>query len=157
MAKLRTLGDIRDAGLDMIAVCHNVSCRHTRQVDLGKLIKAVGEMQSLLPIKGQSHFSERMRCPECKHRGMFLWVEAPKEPNPHFSSALAFRVVQEDRSGFRPMGEVARACNKEVAQAAFEVAEAIYPQSRIEMHWHRQVLQSSHIKPVAGGKRAGER
>src|SRR5690606_35330740 len=109
MAKLRTLGDVQKSGLDMLAICHNVSCRHTKPVDLPALVKAVGELASLLPVKGQPHFSERMRCIECGHRGMFLWVDAPKEPNPHIDSALAFRVVQEDRTGWRAPEEIVRA------------------------------------------------
>ncbi len=136
----------------MLAICHNVSCRHTKPVDLPALVKAVGELASLLPVKDQVHFSERMRCPECRHKGMFLWVEAPKEPNPHINSALAFRVVEEDRTGWRGMQEIVRTADKETAQAAFDVAEAIYPGSKIELHWHRSVLRSSHLKDV---KRTG--
>lgn len=152
MAKLRTLKDVVDGGLDMIAICHSVSCRYTKPVDLTALVRAVGEMASLLPTKGQEHFSERMRCPQCKHRGMFLWLDTPRQPNPHISSSLVFRVVEEDRLGRRGMTEIVRAADRQTAQAAYEVAEAIYPQSQIELHWQRQILESSHLKAVKGKK-----
>lgn len=145
MGKLRTLKDVRDGGLDLLAVCHNVSCRHTRQVDLDKLIKAAGELASLLPVKDQSHFSERMRCPECRQRGMFIWIDQPKEPNPISVGPLAFRVITVDRETDRPMFDVLRAGDRQVAQAGFEMAEAIYPRHKIEMLWHRRVIHSSHM------------
>jgi hypothetical protein len=152
MANIRTLKDIKESGLTMVAVCHNVSCRHTKNVDLHALIKAIGEMASLLPVKDQPHFSERMRCPECKHRGMFLWVEAPKTPSPISNSALNFRVIAYDRMTAAAQTDVLRAADREVAQAGFEVAEAIYPKHRLEMTWHNRVIHQSHMKLVKGGR-----
>lgn len=152
MAKLRTLADVKNAGLNMVAVCHNMSCRHTKDVDLHALIKAIGEMASLLPVKGSPHFSERMRCPECGHRGMFLWIDAPKAPSPISNSALNFRVVAYDRMTGTAMTDVLRAADREVAQAGIEVAEAIYPKHRLEMTWHNRIIYQSHMKIVKGGR-----
>lgn len=152
MAKLRTLKDLRESGQVLIAICHKVTCRHMRPVDLGKVIQAVGEMQSILPVRGQHHFSERMRCPACGHKGMFLWLETPKVPDPAFNSALNFRVIAFDRASGRPMTDVLRASDREVAQAGFEVAEAIHPRYRMEMSFHGQVIRASHLKAVKGGR-----
>ena len=152
MAKLRTLGDVREAGLAMLAVCHNKACRYTKPIDLEKLIGAIGSMQSLLPVKDQEHFSERMKCPKCKNKGMFVWVDFPKEPHPHINSALAFRLTAYDRLGERSPCDIARIGDRQIAQAAFEMAEAVYPRSRIEMSWHKQIIQASHLRMVRGGK-----
>ncbi len=79
---LRTLDDARKAGVEMLAICHQVDCRHTQVVDLVQLIHHVGAATRLVPIKGAVHFSERMRCPTCGSRGMFIWIAVPNEPEP---------------------------------------------------------------------------
>lgn len=152
MTKLRTLKDVRDTGLGLLAVCHGVTCRHTKEVDLTALIKAVGEMASVLPVFGQAHFSERMRCPSCGKRGMFVWPDLNQEPNPHLNSALAFRVIAVDRMTDAPRFDVLRAGDRRVAQAGFDVAEAVYPMMKFEMMWHRRVIHQSHPDLVKGRK-----
>lgn len=152
MSKVRTLKHVAESGAVMLAVCHAVGCRHTKPVDLPALMKAVGEMASILPVRDQPHFSERMRCPECGHRGMFLWVEQPATPSPVSNSSLNFVVTAYDRETNRPLTDVLRAADRRVAQAGFDVAEAYMPRARLEMTWHNRIIHQSHMRLVRGGK-----
>lgn len=152
MSNIRTLRHIADTGATMLAVCHAVGCRHTRPVDLHKLMKAVGELASVLPVRDQSHFSERMRCPECGHRGMFLWVEQPQKPHPISNSRMNFLVTAYDRETNRAISDVLRASDRRVAHGGFSVAEAIMPAARLEMTFQNRVIHQSHLRIVRGGR-----
>lgn len=74
-----TLGDVQDAGHSLFAVCRHANCRHSKEIDLPRLIQSIGPHHYLLPDRGELHFSDKMRCPSCKRRGVNLWLR-PAEP-----------------------------------------------------------------------------
>lgn len=152
MAKMRTLKDVLESGYNMLAICHNVRCRHVHDVDVKLMADRIGSAQSLIPVPNMHHFSEQMRCKKCGHKGMYIWVEAPVNPEPIANSALNFRIYAYDLAMKRPWYEVARMGDTEVAHAAFEIAEAIHPRRRMELTFQNRVLRSSQLKSLVGGK-----
>ena len=150
MAKMRTLNDVLESGYKMLAICHNVRCRHLHDVDVKLMADRIGSAQSLIPVPNMHHFSEQMRCKKCGHKGMYIWVEAPVNPEPTMESALNFRIYTYHDASKRRWYEIARMGDTEVAHAAFDVAESIYPRRRIELTFQNRVLRSSLLKTVAG-------
>jgi hypothetical protein len=150
---LRTLDDAATARVQMIAVCHTINCRHTQDVDLQQVIFHVGAATPLVPIKGVAHFSERMRCPACKQRGMFIWVGVPRQPEPIFGTGThPFKVLDWGR-GRRGIleREIAILNNLEVAKAAFQVAVRVYPDHHITLQQGIFVMSDSRLSVIEGG------
>lgn len=75
-----TLGDVQSAGHSLFAVCRHANCRYSKEIDVPRLIQSIGPLHYLLPDRGELHFSDKMRCPSCKRRGVNLWLRpaAPK-------------------------------------------------------------------------------
>jgi hypothetical protein len=153
---LKTLDDAVKAGVEMIAVCHAVECRHTRKVDLQQVIHHVGAATQLVPIKGNVHFSERMRCPECDSRGMFIWIAVPNQPEPAWGAGKhPHKVLDWGKDGRRVLNrEIAVINNLEVARGAFAIACKVYPDHHITLQQGAFVLEDSRLTVVEGG---GER
>jgi len=149
---IRTLGDAKEVGQELIAVCHNPACRHRQMVDLASVIHHVGAGHSLIPVRGQLHFSERMRCPVCRTKGMFIWIVEPKFSQPAFDG-MGRAVHVWDRTGTTLISTIARSGHVQVAQAAYEAAVAAYPDRRITLQDRAMVLHDSRLKVVKGGKR----
>ncbi|CDP50722.1 hypothetical protein [Devosia sp. DBB001] len=125
---LSTLGEAAHAKLEMIAVCHKVECRHRQKIDLYEVMKYVGAGHKLVPDRGLVHFSERMRCPECKTKGMFVWMEIPLEQLPLYpGDRNAYRVLDWGLTEGRLEREVASIHNLEIARAAYDAAVKVYP------------------------------
>lgn len=149
---LKTLDDVQKAGQRMIAVCHQVDCRHSQIVDVARVIYHVGAAHQLVPVKGKVHFSERMRCPECDALGMFVWMDVPKDPEPSYTAKHPFKILDWGK-GHRDVleRELAICTNLEVARAAFEVACAVYPENHITMQQGAFITEDSRVKVIAGG------
>jgi len=148
--QLHTLGHVRESGREMHAICHNVWCRHHQVVDLKKVIDHVGSATPLLPQKGREHFSERMRCPRCKQRGMFIWLDDPKDPTPFLNEMRAWEVNELTQYGTRHT--IAMAINANVAAAAMDAAKGEYPKSDfiVQKGWWR--IAHTGMRVVKGGK-----
>lgn len=121
---INTLGDLKRAGQEMIAVCHNVYCRYRQTVDLQMVIDHVGAMHPLLPARGQVHFSERMRCPKCKQRGFHVWMADPKEQEPIYSG-MSYAVNEWGRNKHVLLTTIARVKHVEVAHATYQAALSV--------------------------------
>ena len=75
----KTLADALSIGQEVIAVCGNITCRCVVEIDLHRIARHVGIDHPLLPRRGERHYSERLMCPECYHRGAYIWLgEATK-------------------------------------------------------------------------------
>jgi hypothetical protein len=148
---LKTLDDAVKAGVEMIAVCHQVECRHTRTVDLHQVIFHVGAATQLVPVKGKVHFSERMRCPECAQRGMFIWIGVPNQPEPVWSAGKhPFKVLEWGANGVLQR-EIAVVNNLEVARGAYDIACRVYPGAHITLQQGIFIMQDSRLKVIEGG------
>lgn len=135
LTPVMTLGDVREGAHDLVAVCRWMGCRHRSRVDLPRTIQSVGISQALYPERAEVHFTDRMRCPSCKRRGMNLWLipyvpkrkpVAPiiptKEPN--------YRVISHGRHYPPDFQMIATADNLFVAKGAYAAAAHFY-----EGHW----------------------
>ena len=149
---IQTLGDAKDIGQELIAICHNPACRHTRLVNLDKVIYHVGAATPLIPLRGKVHFSERMRCPACKHRGMFIWIREPKFPEPLFDVG-ANQVNIWSKNGGRLEYVAARTGNILIGRAAFMAALDAYPYQRITLQAGARVIEDNRFRVLAGGKK----
>jgi len=150
---LTTLGDARDIGQELVAVCHNVACRAQRFVDLEKVIHHVGAAHFLLPVRGAVHFSERMRCPACGSRGAFIWINEPKTPSPWFGNAEQSQVNLWGQFNDNTLETVvARTSRLEIGYAAYEGAVATYPRRHITLQEGSHVILDSRLKVIKGGR-----
>ena len=68
----KTLGDVRDAGADILAECR--ACRRSAIVPVGPLVDRYGEHTTLLSI------GRRMRCTKCGAR--FAWARSDEISRP---------------------------------------------------------------------------
>jgi hypothetical protein len=134
-----TLEDAKRVGQELVAICHNPECRHRRMVDIDLVIRHVGGLHSLTPVRGVVHFSERMRCPRCKHRGMFIWIVDPKFPEPIFST-MANSVHLWNDSGITMYATVAQTSNIMIGWAAYRAAISEYPGKRITFQERARVI-----------------
>lgn len=148
---VRNIGDVRDTGQELTAVCHNPMCRAARVVDLELVIHHVGAAHPIIPTLGLVHFSERMRCAACGQRGMFIWIREPKMPSPWFGSPTNNQV---NLWGTRGVLEqvVASTSRLEIGVAAFEAAVAQYPGRRVTLQEGAHLLRDSRLKVIKGKK-----
>lgn len=135
LTPLTTLGDIRDGKHELVAICRYSGCRHRRTVDLPRTIQSVGESQPILPERAEVHFTDRMRCPSCKRRGVTLWVtpyipkKKPVAP-PRKEKLPNYRVVNHGKHYPYDFDMIATADNLFVARAAYSAAAHFY-----DGHW----------------------
>jgi len=138
-----TLDEVQQDGHDIIAVCRDQGCRHARYVDLDRVIKRLGGRTPLLPQPNQAHYSDRMRCPVCKGRGMFVWFQ-PKvqkskaQPQPNY--------IVVDRGSAYPYGEfniIATADNLMVARAGYSAAAMFFSNHEITLQQGTYILMDS--------------
>lgn len=148
---IRTLGEAREAGLAFVAVCHGVQCRHSQSVDLNQVIYHVGAAHSLMPLRGAIHFSERMRCPKCKSKGMSIWAEIKQDPEPLVGS-MGFSINNWDKMSGSLIGTIAKAGHVTVAEAAFNMAVSQYPGRRITLQEGGLVLRDNRLTVIKGGR-----
>jgi hypothetical protein len=149
---IETLRDVRSGGHRLVAICRNPTCRHRQLSDVDRLINSVGPSQQLLPARSELHFTDRMRCPSCKRRGMSLWVDyvPPKAaPSPARKTTVEpnYRVI--DQGSTHPYGStvIATADNLMVARAAYAAAVHFYGD-----HWIT-LLQGAFV--IADSKQDG--
>lgn len=147
--QLHTLGDAHDVGLELVAVCRNVQCRHRVIIDLTRLIHAIGEGQPLLPVLRKVHFSEKLRCSACGERGAFLWPQEMKGPEPFFN-AQSYH-INEWWQGSN-LSTVAKVSHVTVAHATFEAALDEYPGKRLTLQQGAYVIRDSRMKVLKGGR-----
>jgi hypothetical protein len=151
---INTLGDAWRTGQDFMAVCGNIECRCKRTLDLQELIKHVGELHPLVPVRGHVHYSERLRCPACKHRGAFVWMGPPKEPTPIFGEVRAYQVNNWGRNdNGRLVSRIGLVGHVDVAHATFQAAVKAYSLHRITLQQGAFVLEDSGLRLIKGGKR----
>ena len=140
----RTLDEVRQDGHDIIAVCRMVACRHARYVDLDRLIGRLGGRTPLLPTLDQQHYSDRMRCPACKSRGMFVWFQpkiriAKPEKQPNY--------IVVDRGSVYPFDQfniiIATADNLMVARAGYNAAAMFFAGHEITLQQGTYILLDS--------------
>jgi hypothetical protein len=148
--ELKTLGDVRDTGQSLLAICRNIRCRRRHPVNLDLLIDKVGSMHSLLPVRGQVHFSERMRCPDCGERGMFIWLGIPREPMP-MMSGMSYSVNNWMANDYL-LSTLAQSGHVMVARAAYDAAVIAYPSRRITLQQGGFVLEDNRFRVVKGGR-----
>lgn len=149
---LHTLDDARQAGQELLAICHNPACRRRQLVDLELVIFHVGAGHQLVPVRGQLHFSERMRCPACGQKGMFIWLGDRKDPEPMTGEGrLNYRVnVLDKAEGL--IGTLAKVGHVGVAYAAFNGAIEAYPDRRVVLQEGAVIVLDSRLKVIRGGK-----
>ena len=148
---IQTLGEARDVGQELVAVCHGPECRHRQVIDLDRVIHHIGAGHRLLPVRGIVHYSEKLRCPQCGRRGMFVWLGEPKFPTPVFDE-MGHAVNVWDPSGTVLWSTIARSGNSLVARAAYDGARAAYPDRRITLQNGIRVLEDSRWTIIKGGR-----
>lgn len=152
---INTLGDVLRTGFGLIAVCGNIQCRLKRALDLREIVRHVGDLHPVLPARGHLHLSERLRCPRCGHRGSYVWLDIPNEPEPLYGQARAYQVNAWSRYSPGSIDtQIAVVGHVVVANAAFDSAVAEYRGSRITLQQGAYVLRDSRLAVVAGGKDA---
>lgn len=145
---IHTLQDVRSGPHKLYAVCSNSACRHSKKVDVERLIKRVDVRTPLLPQRGISHFSESMRCPSCRRRGMYLWVD-PAEVKREILQRAApekqanFRIIDHGPSPYNGHETIATADNLMVARGAYVAAALFYPGRRVTLTQGAYVVQDS--------------
>ena len=138
-----TLAEVQQDGHDIIAVCRNKDCRHARYVDLDRMLKRIGANTPLLPQPYQEHYSDRMRCPVCKGRGMFVWFQ-PKIEKPKAQRQPNYIIV--DRGSTYPYGAfniIATADNLMIARAGYSAAAMFFSDHEITLQQGTYVLIDS--------------
>ena len=148
---IHTLGDARDVGLEIVAVCRNILCRRRTVLDVMALIYRLGEGRPILPERGKRHFSETMRCSVCNGLGAFIWPQEMKGPEPVITS-LQYQVNEWYGGNSTPIKLVASTGHVEVGHAAYEAAIAAYPGRRITLQQRAMVIEDSRFRVLRGGK-----
>lgn len=129
-----TLDEVQEDGHAIIAVCRRPECRQAKVVDLTRIIGHLGRKTPLLPQPGREHYSDRMRCPACKRRGMFVWFQ-PKIIEFSPERLPNYRII--DHGSAYPFGSftvIATADNLMIARAGYTAAAMFY-------HGHMITLQ----------------
>jgi len=134
--RIETLEDVRNGGHLLIAFCRHTNCRYQKEVGVDRLIQSVGARETLLPVRAELHFSDQMRCPSCKRRGMNFFVRPstgrkeiftksapPKQPN--------FEIVNCGRAPFSDHDVIATSDNLMVGRGAYVAAAMFYPDRRV--------------------------
>lgn len=125
----------------IIAICRDPACRHRQNVDIARVTGHVGKYHPILPSPGLAHYSERMRCPLCGARGMFVWPEEREyEPAP----IPNYRIIDHGREypylAFRDLGT---ADNLFVGKGAYVAAAHFYHDHMITLQQGAFVLDDS--------------
>lgn len=125
----------------IIAICRDPACRHRQNVDIARVTSHVGKYHPVLPTHGLVHYSERMRCPLCGARGMFVWPEEPKyEP----ASIPNYRILDHGREyPYRSFRELATADNLFVGKGAYAAAAHFYRDHMITLQQGAFVVDDS--------------
>lgn len=149
---IHTLGQALDSGQRLVAICDNVECRHRRVIDLGRIIEHVGSRHSLIPLRGQVHFSERLRCPACHGRGAFIWVQEMPGPTPALAG-LSYSINRwSGPTGHALVEIVARASSEAVAHVAFNAAETHYGGEHLTLQQRAYIIRDNRLRLIKGGK-----
>lgn len=151
MRQILTLEDAKKNRLEIIAVCRNVNCRHRGTVDLDTLIHNFGLARGLLPVRGEVHFSDKMRCSRCGQRGVLFWPAEVKGPEPIFEAQKGLTVHTWQYNDYHNI--VARVGHIMVAHAAFDAAVSAYPGRRVTLQEGMRVLRDDKLRVVEGGKK----
>ena len=151
MRQILTLEDAKQNRLEIAAVCRNVNCRHRGTIDIETLIRHFGAARGLLPVRGEVHFSDRMRCSRCGQRGVLFWPQEIKGPEPVFEASKGMTVHTWQYNDFHNI--VARVMHINVAHAAFDAAVSAYPGQRVTLQEGMRVLRDERFKVLAGGKK----
>lgn len=139
----RTLDEVDQDGHDIVAVCRDPGCRHARYVDLHRMIERLGGRTPLLPQPDQQHYSDRMRCPACKSRGMFVWFQ-PKLEVPKPTKQPNYIIV--DRGSIYPFDQfniLATADNLMVARGGYGAAAMFYHNHEITLQQGTYIIMDS--------------
>lgn len=128
----KTLGDALSIGLEVIAVCGNIACRYVVEVDLHRIVRHLGLDHPLLPRRGERHYSELLKCSECKHKGAYIWLGEATKLRPA-DEELVHRVDRWSEDEHHNLEVMARARNIKVARAAFDEAVRVYPEAIITL------------------------
>lgn len=142
-----TLGDLLSAGHSLFAVCRYANCRYTKEIDAPRLVQSIGPHHTLLPDRGELHFSDKMRCPSCKRRGVNLWLR-PAEPKkqvvaPSPSKQPNFTIVDHGTAPYARHEVIATADNLMVGKGAFAAAALFYADRRISLKQGAFVIADS--------------
>lgn len=147
-----TIADVQAGEHMLYAICRNDGCRHMMVVDLPLLLKRVKPTDRLLPRRHERHFTDSMRCPSCRWRGVRLWLEPaeqkrqilqkpsapPKQPN--------FLIVADGDTG---LDVIATADNLMVGKGAYAAAALFYADKRITLKQGIFVIEDSKSgKPI---------
>jgi len=140
-----TLGDLQDAGHSLFAVCRYAGCRYSKEIDVSRLVQSIGPHHYLLPNRGELHFSDKMRCPSCKRRGVNLWLR-PAEPKKQAgistpSKQPNYEIKDWGREyPFATCTTIATADNLFIARGAYIAAAGFYFDRRITLQQGAFVL-----------------
>ncbi|MFT6659334.1 MAG: hypothetical protein ACJAZW_002510 [Maritalea sp.] len=129
----------------MVAVCHNMECRYSRAVDLDSVISRVGQLHRILPVLSVKHFSERLVCPNCSHRGMFVWTAVNDDVDPQIVDPLFSIMEWDERGHCQP---ICQTKSFKIAVAAYDVAMLEDPRKHITLQERARLLKDSRAKCV---------
>jgi hypothetical protein len=146
---VHTLGDARDVGLELTAVCRNMLCRRRVKLDIDKLIYQLGEGRALLPDPGKVHFTDKLRCQKCNHVGAFLWPGERNGMEPVFDAQGHQVNVWYEGTNLNTIAKVGHIV---VAHATFEATMSAYPNRRVTLQQGGFVIRDSRMKVIRGGK-----
>lgn len=147
-----TLEEARDARLQLLIVCRNPRCRHRALADLDLIIHHVGAARSMVPMRGEVHFTDRMRCTQCGGKGVLMWPTELVGPEPLFEATKGMTVhTWQYQDSFHTV--VARVLHIGVAHAAFDAAVPLYPGHRVTLQEGMRVLRDARFKVLSGGKK----
>lgn len=149
---IHTLGQAREAGLQLIAICDNMLCRCRRELDLVAVIEFVGARHPLTPLLGEKHFSERLRCPRCKSQGAFIWLMETPEPKP-LTGALSYAVNRWPAPDSHALIEtVLRANSEVVANVGFDAVTRSFPGDYLTLQQRGRVIRDTRFRIIVGGR-----
>ncbi|WP_169449599.1 hypothetical protein [Maritalea myrionectae] len=127
--------------MDIWAVCSNIECRYARILDLRKMAHYVGAHHPLVPRRGELHFSERLRCPKCRHRGSFLWANFQR-PSELVINNYSFVVKELD--GNKHVSTLIFARDSGTARTAFEAMVKERPKARLSLQHGARVIEENY-------------
>src|SRR5690606_9787656 len=106
-----------------------------------RVIASVGNRHPVLPSPGLAHYSERMRCPVCGSRGMFVWPDERRfQPAP----VPTYRILDHGREyPYTAFRELATADNLFVGKGAYAAAAHFYYDHMITLQQGAFVLDDS--------------
>lgn len=151
---IETLEDVRMGGHHLSAICRHANCRYRKEVDVSRLIQRVGARQCLVPARAELHFTDQMRCPSCKRRGMNLWLR-PNAPTVKLfaesppAKQANFTIVDCGRVPYSGHDVIATADNLMVGKGAWAAAALFYGDRRITLKQGAFVVADSKDgKPI---------